>query len=63
MNTYDPSDSVVYVSMTRRDDPYASPVTTTGARRLPRGYANRALRTRLRGCAGQVSAGAGTDVT
>ncbi len=50
MHTYDPSDSVVYVHMVRDVDPFASAVTSTRTQnRLPRGYANKSLRTRLTG--------------
>ncbi len=50
MNTYDPADRMVYVRMAREWEPYAHPVTRTRrVTRLPRGYANKSLRTRLRG--------------
>lgn len=50
MNTYDPADGMVYVRMAREVDPYANPVTRTrSVSRLPRGYANKSLRTRLSG--------------
>jgi hypothetical protein len=50
VHTYDPSDSVVYVHMVRDVDPFASAVTSTRTQnRLPRGYANKSLRTRLTG--------------
>ena len=50
MHIYDPSDSVVYVHMVRDVDPFASAVMSTRTHnRLPRGYANKSLRTRLRG--------------
>ena len=52
MHVYDPSDSVVYVHMVRDDAPYASAVMSTSTQsRLPRGYANKSLRTRLTGSA------------
>ncbi len=48
VHTYDPLAGVVYVHMVRDVDPYALPVTSTRTQnRLPRGYANRSLRTRL----------------
>ena len=48
MRTYDPSDGVVYVHMVRDVDPYARALTSTRTQnRLPRGYANTSLRTRL----------------
>jgi hypothetical protein len=48
VNTYDPASDVVYVHMSRELDPYSIPVDS-GRRctRLPVGYANRSLRTRL----------------
>jgi hypothetical protein len=45
MRTYDPSAGTLYVRMTREGDPYASPRTVN---RLPRDYANKSLRARLR---------------
>jgi hypothetical protein len=50
VNTYDPAHDVVYVHMSRETDPYCIPVDI-GRRctRLPVGYANRSLRTRLAG--------------
>ena len=53
MHTYDPADSVVYVHIIRDVDPYASAVMSIRTQnRLPRGYANKSLRTRLTGSAG-----------
>jgi len=50
VNTYDPADGIVYVHMARDSDPYAVPVTNAGSGgRLPVGYANNSLRTRLSG--------------
>jgi hypothetical protein len=49
VNTYDPSDGVIYVRMAQDTDPYARPVTSSRTQnRLPRGYANKSLHTRLR---------------
>ena len=49
MRTYDPLDGVVYVRMARDADPYANPVaSSTRLSRLPRGYANKSPRTRLK---------------
>jgi hypothetical protein len=49
MKTYDPMAGTIYVWMTRDVDPYASPVTSgRKVNRLPRDYANKSLRTRLR---------------
>jgi hypothetical protein len=49
VNTYDPSDSIVYVRMPRETDSFARPVTSTASQyRLPYGYANRSARTRLK---------------
>jgi hypothetical protein len=45
MRTYDPSAGTLYIRMTREGDPYASPRTVN---RLPRDYANKSLRARLR---------------
>jgi hypothetical protein len=50
VNTYDPADHIVYVHMTREEDPYAIPVASNPTcSRLPSGYANRSLRTALVG--------------
>ena len=49
MNTYDPSDYIVYVHMDRTVPAAESPVASIpAAHRLPRGYANGSPRTRLR---------------
>ena len=49
MNTYDPSDYIVYVRMDRSVPASESPsVRIPAAHRLPGGYANESPRTRLR---------------
>ena len=49
MNTYDPSDYIVYVHMDRTCPASESTVTRVpAAHRLPGGYANESPRTRLR---------------
>jgi hypothetical protein len=58
MNTYDPSDYIVYVRMDRTFPASESPsARVPAADRLPRGYANESPRTRLRRTisAGQLS--------
>lgn len=58
MHTYDPTAGIVYVRMARDTDAYAVPVTSAGRHnRLPSGYANKSLRTRLSGCTAPGSAG------
>ncbi len=48
MHTYDPSDGIVYVHLLRDVDPGARAVQSIPSQnRLPRGYANASLRTRL----------------
>jgi len=52
MHTYDPTAGVIYVHMARDMDAYAVPVTSSVRHnRLPVGYANKSLRSRLSGCA------------
>ena len=59
MHIYDPTAGMVYVHMAREMDPYAFPVVSAGRHnRLPSGYANKSMRTRLSGCAALGSAGA-----
>ncbi len=49
MNTYDPADYIVYVSMDRTLTPSVSPLPgICPENRLPSGYANESPRTRLR---------------
>jgi hypothetical protein len=49
MNTYDPADYIVYVSMDRTFAPSGSlSPSVPAAHRLPGGYANQSPRTRLR---------------
>ena len=49
MNTYDPSDYIVYVHMDRTFPASESPLAfIPAAHSLPRGYANESPRTRLR---------------
>jgi hypothetical protein len=49
MNTYDPADYIVYVSMDRSFAPSGTPAASVAAaHRLPSGYANGSPRTRLR---------------
>ena len=58
MNTYDPSDYIVYVRMDRTFPASEIPsARVPAADRLPRGYANESPRTRLRRTisAGQLS--------
>ncbi len=58
MNTYDPSDYIVYVHMDRTFPASESPLPRVpAAHRLPSGYANESPRTRLRRTisAGQLS--------
>ncbi len=48
MNTYDPTDRILYVHMTREEDFYSTPLESGNTYcRLPVGYANRSSRTRL----------------
>jgi hypothetical protein len=48
VNTYDPANGMVYRHMTRESDPYAVVVSSTrSCGRLPDGYSNSSLRTRL----------------
>jgi hypothetical protein len=47
--TYDPADCIVYVHMASERDPYSNPlVSGRTSTRLPPGYANKSIRTRLR---------------
>jgi hypothetical protein len=58
MNTYDPSDYIVYIRMDRTCPESQSPLARVPvALRLPRGYANESPRTRVRRTtsAGQLS--------
>jgi hypothetical protein len=50
MNTYDPADYIVYVSMDRTYSPSTASLAAgvVAAHRLPNGYANGSPRTRLR---------------
>ena len=50
MNIYDPAHRVIYIQMTRGTDSYLTPLEGgRTCRRLPVGYANRSLRTCLKG--------------
>jgi|tagenome__1003787_1003787.scaffolds.fasta_scaffold20951837_2 hypothetical protein len=63
MNAYDPSDGRIYVQMAHDTDPYATPVLNVGRHnRLPSGYANKSVRTRLTGCAVPTTSGAHTSL-
>lgn len=49
MNSYDPAERIVYVHMARETDPYSAPLISGRTRnRLPVGYANKSVRTRLK---------------
>lgn len=49
MTTYDPSDGIRYVPMTRETDPYSIPLQSgRTCSKLPTGYANGSPRTCLR---------------
>jgi hypothetical protein len=53
VNIYDPTDDTVYVHMARETDAYSIPlISGRTCNRLPTGYANKSIRTRLRltGC-------------
>lgn len=59
MNIYDPTAGIIYVHMARDMDAYAAPVTSAVRHnRLPSGYANKSLRSRLSGCTALGSSGA-----
>jgi hypothetical protein len=50
VNVYDPADKVLYVHIAREMDPYSTPLEGGPTyHRLPVGYANRSLRTCLKG--------------
>ena len=56
MNTYDPADYIVYVSMDRQHRPsVVGRPSDLAANRLPEGYANASPKTRLRRAAVQPS--------
>ena len=59
MHIYDPTSGVIYVHMALDMDAYAVPVTSAVRHnRLPVGYANKSLRSRLSGCTAVGSSGA-----
>jgi hypothetical protein len=49
VSTHDPAERIVYVHMARETDPYCVPlISGRTCNRLPVGYANKSVRTRLK---------------